>query len=342
VKSGVWMLLAATALLLASACTPSLAVPPRLVARWPMPGAHLSVSRYTFELTFNRVLDGHASWAAVTSDHGGAIPTDVSVDPNEARRLQVHLLEPAAGEFELTWHTVAAGSSQASDGEQTFVLESGTPAPPHIDIGPTVAEVGDRLELTGKGFATQTSLQLTIGDDDRPLASTQTDDHGRFNFEARVPPSVPYGLQRISVFDGTQRVATGSLQVHWGGWPPLVAADSGQAGPDHGQVTFTLNLRNASDYVLEHIHVVLADPDGGRFVSADAGGRRDGNSLVWDIPVMDRGVYGPLHVTYLADRPLVSHAWFEFRHRAEHGCADGDCLPPFISTSTADSAAISP
>jgi methionine-rich copper-binding protein CopC len=323
-------------MLLAAACAPALGAAPLLVASWPLPGARLSPSRQTLELTFNQPLDPGASWAAVLDAEASAVPSNASVDPKDRRRLSVRLLEQKPGNFDLRWHAVAADSQRASDGDQPFTLQRDVSSPPRLDVSPPIAESGDRLELVGKGFAHDADVALMIGDDDQPLTSAHTDGSGRFNLEAHVPPNVPYGLQRVSAFDGSSRVATTSVQVQWGGWPPLVGSNVGKPGPDSGEVTFTINVRNRSDYVLEHVRVVVPDPERAQVVSADPAAQHEGARLEWVLPVVDRGLATPLHVTYRTDHAVVSHAWFEFRHREQRGCG-GDCLPAFISSSVADS-----
>jgi len=322
-------------------CAPSLAVAPRLVAGWPMDGAHLGVARHFFDLTFNRPLDSQSTASVVSAD-GATMQTDVSLDPRDPNRLKVHLLEPTQGEFELQWHAAAADSHMASEGAKGFVLQRDVPAPARIDVAPATANANDRMELVGKGFGSNALVQLTIGDDDQPLASTQTDAAGKFNLEAHVPAGEPYGVQRISAFEGNHRAATGSVQVHWGGWPPLVGSSVGQPGPAAGEVTFTLSLFNRSDYVLEHVRVVMKDPDDSSVVEADPGAQREDGATVWEIPMLDRGAYGPLRVTYTSAHAVVSHTWFEFRHRRERGCEGSECQPAFISSSVADSIPVPP
>jgi hypothetical protein len=307
-----------------------------------MPGATLPVARQILELTFNRPLAGDSSWAEVIGEDGSRLPATPGLDPNDPRRLRLRLDEWTAGSFDLRWHVLAADSHLASDGDQPFTLDSGASSPPHVDVSPASAETGERLELVGKALPKESTLLLTIGDDDQQLATAQTDGSGRLNLEARVPQTIPYGVQRVSVFDGPRRVAETSVQVQWGGWPPLVGSDVGHPGPNPGEVTFTLQVRNRSDYVLEQVRLVLRDPDGSALVSADPGAQREGSTLVWQIPVLDRGPAHPVHVTYSVDHPVVSHAWFEFRHRRERGCMRGDCLPAFISNSVADSEPVTP
>jgi hypothetical protein len=291
---------------------------------------------------FNRPLDIEATWVLVTGADGAPMQTALSLDPSATHRLKVHLLDPNPGAFELRWHAAAADSRLASEGVEEFVLQGEASAPARIDVAPDTANASDRLELVGKGFGRNALVQLTVGDDDQALASTRTDSAGKFNLEARVPAGEPYGVQRISAFEGARRAATSSVQVHWGGWPPLIGTNVGRPGPDPSEVTFTLSVFNRSDYVLEHVRLLMKDPDDSTVVDADPGAHREDGALVWDVPMLDRGAFGPLHVTYRTAHPVVSHAWFEFRHRRERGCTGSDCQPAFISTSAADSTPVGP
>jgi methionine-rich copper-binding protein CopC len=334
---------AALPALIATSCAPSFAAPPRLVAAWPVAGASLPVARHTLELTFDRPLRPETTSAAVWRDEGGApLSTDVSIDSAEARRLRVRLLEPSAGAFQLRWHAVDARSGQWTEGWQDFSLQNESPSPPRIDVSPPMADAGDRLHVVGNGFAQRSKVQLTIGDDEQALGTVQTDARGNLDIEVPVPASVPFGLQPVSAVDGGGRVARASVQVRWGGWPPIVAVDVGQPGPDRGEVTFTLQVRNRSDYLLEHIRVVLQDPSGSVLVGADPAPRREDGTLVWDIPLMDRGVVGPFRATYRTTTALISHAWLDYRHRHARGCSGDECLPAFISESSAESLPVAP
>jgi methionine-rich copper-binding protein CopC len=328
--------------LLAVGCAPSLAARPHLVASWPVDGASLSVQPDNLELTFNQPLAPASTWVTVLrEDDGAPTATQMGLD-QDPTRLRVKLLEPAAGTFQLHWHATAAGSGEVSEGDQTFTLQNETPAPPRLALSPAKAEVGERLEVVGKGFAARSAVQLAIGDDAQPLKEVQTDTGGTFNLELAVPDSVPFGIQTVSAVDGNGRRAMAALQVRWGGWPPAVASDVGQPGPGPGQVTFMLQVRNRSDYVLEHVSVVLQDPDGSTLVASNPDAQHHDGTLTWEIPVMDRGQFGPFQATYQTSAAVVSHSWLEFRHRHARGCAGDQCLPAFISVSTADSSTIAP
>lgn len=302
----------------------------------------MSVARQTLELLFNRQLQADASSASVWSKDGSSIATETAVDPADARRLTVRLLEPTPGSYHLRFHAVAADTHLAMDGDQAFTLRIESPTPPRVDVSPGSADAGERIELVGKGFAANSPLRLTIGDNAQDLISGQTDGQGKFNLEARVPAAVPFGVQPIMVVDGDGRTASVGLDVRWGGWPPAAATNLGQPGPGHGEVSFTLEVRNLSDYMLEHVQIVLQDPVDSTLVSADPGAEHGDGKLMWLVPVMDRGAFGPFHATYRTGHSVVSHAWLEYRHRHARGCSGFDCLPAFISDSTADSAPTAP
>ncbi len=341
----------------------------RLVMHDPE-GASLSVAKHTFDLTFNRPLLPELTSAAVWREEDGVpMRTEVKLDPSDPTQLKVRLLEPSVGSYQLHWRAVADRSGEAAEGNREFMLQDESSTPPRIDVSPSSTDAGQPLELVGKGFSKSSSVQITIGDDEQELIHGKTDDRGSFNLEARVPASVPLGMQPVSAVDRQGRAATAAVQVRWGGWPPVVATNVGQPGPDAGEVTFTLNVRNRSpvvatnvgqpgpdagevtftlnvrnrsDYMLEHVRLVMHDPEGASLVGADPGPQRQGGTLVWEIPVMDRGVVGPYRATYRANSTLVGHAWLEFRHRHLSGCSRDDCLPAFISESSSDSPPVAP
>jgi methionine-rich copper-binding protein CopC len=339
---------AALAALFASSCSPSLVAPPQLVASWPMSGARLSRTHHTFELTFNEPLESSSTSASVSrATDGATMTTSVSVDPANPRRLTVRLMDPAVGDYQLHWHAVAAPgateSSGSNDGDQSFLIQEGTPAPPRVDVSPASVEVGERMELVGKGFTPGSTLHVVMGDDAQPVATADADQRGQFNIEAKLPDTVPYGLQPITVLDTNGAEAMASIQVKWGGWPPVVPIDTGQPGPAPGEVTFTMSLRNRSDYVLEHVEAVMQDPEGATLVGTQpAGAERQDDTVTWQIPVMQRGVAGPYQATYRVNSAVVSHSWLHFRHRRPRGCVGVDCLPAFVSDSTANSERVGP
>jgi methionine-rich copper-binding protein CopC len=337
--------LAAIAGLLAAACAPVLAAPPHLIAAWPLDEARLSIASHTLDLTFNRPLRPESSWAEVWRNHDGSqMATDTLVGPQDPRLLEVHLQRPAAGQYRLHWHAVAASGGAAADGEQDFSLQDESPGAPRIEVSQPIADSGDKLEVKGNGFSKHSSVTLTIGDDAQPLNTVETDAHGSFGVDVRVPPGVPFGVQPVSAIDGSGGAAATGLRVRWGGWPPLDAFTVGQPGPDQGEVTFSMSVRNRSDYLLERVRVVLDDPDptAASFVVAQPAPLRQAGSLVWEIPVLDRGVVGPFRATYRTTRPIASHARIEFRHRRPRGCTADDCPPAFVSETTSDSTLANP
>ena len=324
--------------LLATGCAPVLLSPPHLVAAWPAAGVTLPVEPTTFDLMFNHALSPEASWAAAWRDEDGMpISAASQVELSNPRQLSLILKEPVAGEYHLHWHAVAARTAAAVDGEQTFSLQDESSAPPRLELSRVAAETGEKVEVTGKGFGERCPVRLTIGDDEQPLSTIETDAQGSFAVEARVPENVPFGEQPVSATDMCGAAATAALEVRWGGWPPLVAFDVGQPGSAPGEVTFSVTLRNRSDYVLERVRVVLPDPQGASFVSADPAPKRKDQTITWEVPTLDRGVRGPFRVTYRVAGAVSSHVWIEFRHRRPHSCSGDDCLPAFVSETTSES-----
>jgi hypothetical protein len=185
-------------------------------------------------------------------------------------------------------------------------------------------------------------VQLTIGDDDEALASAETNPKGEFVVSASVPPGIAFGLQPVTAEDLSGNLASATVQVRWGSWPPVAAFATGQPGPGPGEVTLSVTVKNGSDYLLEHVRVILDDPEGGRFVSAEPRAEGVQQARIWELPTVDRGVVGPLRATYRADGPISAHATVEFRHRRPRGCSGDDCLPAFVSATSSDSTLIYP
>jgi methionine-rich copper-binding protein CopC len=337
----VWGVVAVVVGLVTTGCAPSLEAAPRLVASWPAAGATLPVAAHTFELTFNHALRAESTWAAMWREADGS-PLASETIFETPKRMRVRLQEPEVGQFRLHWHAVAARTGVAVDGEQDFSLQNESTVSPRLGLSRGTAESGDKLELRGSGFGPQSAVRLTIGDDELALATVDSDAHGAFDVEAQVPAGVPFGMQPVSAVDAWGDSATAALQVRWGGWPPLVAYTTGQPGPGAGEITFTLGVRNRSDYVLERVRIVLEDPPGASFVAAQPSGLRRAGALLWDVSSVDRGVVGPFRATYRVAGAVASHARIEFRHRGPLGCGGEDCLPAFISETTSDSAPVFP
>jgi methionine-rich copper-binding protein CopC len=331
-------------LLCVTACAPSLAAPPRLVASWPTDGARLPLAARTVELTFNRSLSAEDTWAAVSLDGaaGNPIAARSAVDPSDARRLTVELLTPTEGAYRLHWHAVSARTDVSNDGEIAFTLEAKAASAPELVVSSASVENGERIWVTGHNFEPRSAVRLTMGDDEQSLMNVQSDAQGGFDDEVHVPAGVAFGEQRITGVDASGGTAAAAVLVRWGGWPPLVAFTVGDSGPQRGEVSFSISLRNRSDYVLERVRVVLDDPDGATFVRAEPSTVHQAGELAWDIPMLDRGPAGPLVAIYRVTGPTASHATIEFRHRRPRGCTADECLSAFVSETTSDSALVTP
>jgi methionine-rich copper-binding protein CopC len=343
VRPGFGSAIAALVLGCVTGCAPSLAVPPRLVAAWPADGATVSIAAHTVELTFNRPLSAEGTWAVVSpdGDDGNPLDTRTAVDPSDARRLTVELLSATDGAYRLHWHVVSARSDASDEGQLRFNLAKGE-GMPRLEVSSPTVENGERIWITGHGFKPSSLVRLTMGDDEQELMTVPTDPRGGFDKQVHVPAGVAFGEQRIAGVDSSGNTAAAAVLVNWGGWPPLVGFTIGQPGPERDEVSFSISLRNRSDYVLERVRVVLDDPGGATFVAAEPSTVHGAGAVAWDLPLLDRGVAGPFVATYRATRPTTSHARIEFRHRRPRGCTAEDCLSAFVSETSSDSTPVSP
>jgi methionine-rich copper-binding protein CopC len=337
------------ALLGSVGCAPVQLIRPYLVAAWPAPGAKVSGPPDTLELTFNRALEPANVWASVTrtsDEHTPATQLEVQPGPENAELdnlLVVRLEEKIYPDtYSVHWRAMSGGSQSVIDGEYTFEVLPEGGASAHLSVSPPDAQPNDVVQVTGRGFGKNQDVHLTIGDDAASLNTVHSDQSGRFTADSRIPTGVVSGLQPIEAVDAGGARAQAALQVRWGGWPPLVAWTELRPGPDSNDVSMTISLRNRSDYYLEAVRVVVADPPGASVVTADAGATHANDALSWDLGSVDRGTAGPLHATYRADRPITAHARVEFRHRRPHNCTGDDCLSAFVSETNSESTTVAP
>jgi hypothetical protein len=107
-------------------------------------------------------------------------------------------------------------------------------------------------------------------------------------------------------------------------------------------VTFSIGLRNRSDYGLERVRVILSDPSDAAIVATDPAGQHVGHETVWDLGMLDRGIGPSLTATFRASGPVATRTRVEFRHRRPRGCVGDECLTAFISETTSDSNSVAP
>ena len=326
-----------------SGCAPAVVNPPRLVSLWPAGTDAVRLEPLTFALIFNRPLRADKSWLTLWGDDDGSeLAGESAVSASNAHLLTLRVDRPDAGEFRLHWHVVSARTGVSSDGERPVTFRAESPTPPRLEATPSALNSGDKFELRGSGFQRRGYIRVTVGDDAQEIKTFQADARGGFTEEARMPNAAAFGMQQIDASDADGRTASTAVQVHWGGWPPVVAYTVGQSGSRPGEVTFAVSVRNRSDYSLERVRVSLPDPAGAAFVAAEPPGQRTADTLTWDIGGLDRGVAGPLRVTYRTSVAVAAHARIEFRHRKARDCRDDECLAVFVSDTTSDSTPVGP
>jgi methionine-rich copper-binding protein CopC len=330
--------LAVACLLLSAACAPALTSHARLVAGSPAASAVIGTPPATLDLSFNEELAPSSTVQAVSISSGETVSQASTVDPANKRQLSAPLNGLAPGVYQVRWHTVPATAGAPLDGAYSFTVAPDARTQPHLWLGKATADSQETVPLGGQGFAPRSTLKLAIADDAQPLQSIQTDDAGAFAATIVVPPDVPYGWQPILATDATGARAALPLEVRWGGWPPLDAAVVARPGPSEGEVTFSVTVRNRSDYVLEAIRVAVPVPDGSTFASATAGGQLTDGEVTWAIPWIDRSTAGPFDLTLRSTGPVTVQAQVDYRHRRPRGCLGDGCLPAFISNAVSQPA----
>lgn len=95
-----------------------------------------------------------------------------------------------------------------------------------IDLSPATATVGSRVTVTGRGFATSSSVSFNLDGVAVPSATTRTSSNGSFTYGFVVPPAVG-GDHTLEAVDDSDNSATADLTV-----VPSIALNppSGSAG----------------------------------------------------------------------------------------------------------------
>lgn len=337
------LLVSGVLLMVSSACAPSLPSHVHLVSSSPAADGVFGTSPTRLEIRFAEAVAPGQSSAEVLDEAGASVSGTSAVDAADPRAL-VADIEPglAPGRYTVRWRGAVAGEQQALDGGFTFAVEAGAPPHPRLLLSRDQADANEEITVAGTGFTPLAPIALGIADDDEAWATASGDAHGAFSVRVTIPNDVPFGQQPVFARDATGARASTDLDVRWGGWPPLRVFTSGQPGPQPNQVTFTVTGRNRSDYVLEGIRVFLQIPPGATPLSASAGGRREGDDLVWDSASVDRTFIEPRTMTVRVQGPVQSRARLEFRHRRPRGCVGSACLPSFVDETVSQSSVIRP
>jgi hypothetical protein len=179
----------------------------------------------------------------------------------------------------------------------------------------------------GSGFTPGGDVVLSVGDAADLLALTRADGRGRFALQATLPTDLPFGRQVLQAADAVGHLATESVWVPRGGWPPAVVRLGGEAQLD--QVDYEVRVENRSEWALRNgvlrVNVppatrVLAEgldqPDG-------AEGVVEGAQVVWKFAALpSHSILGPFTVSVLTaglprQQELTATASVEFAHTWE-------------------------
>ena len=303
----------------------------------PPPDAVLGAPPSAAEIAFSAPVAGDRSSLAVIAPDGTVVSDRSQVDVSDPRRLVAPLRASlASGAYELIWRSVEASTSAELEGQERFHIEPSAPPRPTISFSSSDLDAGQSLSIVGSGFTPSTRVLVTIGDDADPLAVTSSLEDGSFVVASiPLPPDLPLGEQPVSARDNNGAAAASLLRVHWGGWPPLRLTLATRTGPQPGQLTVELNVRNRSDYTLRDVRLLLRLPPGASLVSASQGGHEDNGNVVWEVPgTLERGPLEARSATLSVPRsgtPPTVGAWAQYGHLPERNALWGD-LPGFYSS----------
>lgn len=338
---GMWL---CAIVVIGAACAPTIPAPARLVFATPAPDAVVGTFPRVIQLHFSQDLLPGQSTANLLDEASQPLASEAYLEPGDARALTVQTTQGGTGRFTVYWRTLSAETRTEDTGKFSFSVEPGQPSQPRISVSPGLSEVQQPVTVSGSGFDSRASIELTIGDDDERLGTVQADATGAFSEDVTIPGDVPFGQQPVWAREDGGSIAGTGIEVRWGGWPPLRVFTQAAPGPNQHQVTFTVTGSNRSDYVLDGVRVRLAVPDGSSLISASEGAQIDGGALVWDEGVVDRTSLTPRSAIFSvsAERPVVGGAWVEFRHRRTSGCIGDQCIPAFVDETYSASGPVTP
>jgi hypothetical protein len=168
-----------------------------------------------------------------------------------------------------------------------------------------VVNAGQSVTVTGTGFTPGGDVVLSVGDAADLLSLSRADGSGRIQVQAAIPAELPFGRQVLQAADAAGRLATVSLLVANGGWPPAVVRLSGEAQLD--QIDYVLRVENRSEWALRNVVVRVALPPGARVLadglgqpeSAEAAAIEDGQ-IVWRLASLpSHSIQGPFEFSVL-------------------------------------------
>jgi methionine-rich copper-binding protein CopC len=232
----------------------------------PGPGAVLAVLPPRLQLVFDSELATAGSQLTVLGPAGErADRRDLQVT---GARLVVSLIDQGPGVYRVRWRAVDAEERRRSSGEYTFSIQPwGAAGLPCLAVVPATARHGEAVVVSGSGFTPDSTVALTIGDDETLLTVVRADAQGHFAVQQALPADLPYGRQVVQAADAQERVATAALWVPPPGGLGVVSVRlSGEA--QLGAVTYTLRIDNRSDFRLRDV-VVRAQVPAGTSVLAE-------------------------------------------------------------------------
>ncbi|HZM27031.1 MAG TPA: copper resistance CopC family protein, partial [Gemmatimonadales bacterium] len=324
-------LLVAAGTLLPMSATP-VSAHVRLVETVPTPESFLNSAPTEVRLTFGGFLQAAGNSVTVSTSGGdanraGAVQLDAF-----SRIITTPLQGPLPnGLYRVTWVAVAA-DGHAERGSFTFTLRAGA-EPPTMQLDRDVVDVGEPLVVTGSGFKASDAVAITAGADRHAVETVYADAEGRISQTVRLPNTVPFGSQRIMAADSDGAAATATVQVIWGGWPPVRIQIEPRSLPQDLLLDVTVLNRSGYDMGVDTVRIPV--PPGTSFVAASTGGRlTPEGAVVWEtLRLRPEETLGPFTVhldarALPAGTPVQASAEVLLRHPFEPSPASEE-MPSF-------------
>ncbi|HEY7060108.1 MAG TPA: copper resistance CopC family protein [Chloroflexota bacterium] len=325
-----WLLRGLLALLCGVALWPAASAQAQahLIEATPRDGAVLATPPPRLQLLFDEELDEEQSEVRVTGPGGQrADRQDKQVD---GVRMWLSLLDQGPGTYRVQWKSVADDDKGVIRGSYGFTVQAQPRAGVSwLAISPATTTNGQPVTLSGSGFAADSTVLLSVGDDEAPLTGPRADSAGRFTAQVALPADLPQGRQVIQGVDPAGNLATAALHVASGGAGVMAIRIDTEADGEEDTIAYTLRVENHSGWQLRNIILRGLVPEGTRVLAADLGQPEGvdapdvgGGQVVWRAhAVAPHAISGPytfsVSTAGLPDRSTaLTIASVEFAHTA--------------------------
>ena len=170
-----------------------------LVAATPPSGAVLGTAPARIDLVFDEELDGEKSRVRVFDASGARVDRgDLRVTE---KRMTIGVRDLPPGQYRVRWLAVADDDKGETRDSYMFGVGVAGAGQPRLAVTPDQSDAGQMMTVTGSGFSPNGLVVVAIGDEQRGLATLNTNGQGQFALQTLIPESLPHGRQVIQAVD---------------------------------------------------------------------------------------------------------------------------------------------